>query len=55
MKQRPLAIFASRGGQTFFCWRQYDDVDEKMVLSEANIFVSKASKLSAGARIFRGP
>ena len=33
----------------------YDDVDEEMVVSEANIFVSEASKLSAGARISRGP
>ena len=40
----------------------YDDVDEETVASkanflgsEANIFVSKASKLSAGARLFRGP
>ena len=33
----------------------YDDVDEEIVVSEANIFVSEASKLSAGARIFRGP
>ena len=40
----------------------YDDVDEEMNVSEANflareasIFVSEASKLSAGARIFRGP
>ena len=34
-----------------------DDVDseEEEDVSEANIFVSEASKLSAGARIFRGP
>ena len=38
-----------------------DDVDEEMVVSvvkflvsEANIFVSEARKLSAGAKIFRG-
>ena len=45
------------GGQTFFVGGNgaYDDVDEEMVVSEANIFVSEASKLSAGARIFRGP
>ena len=45
------------GGQTFFvgCSGAYDDVDEEMVVSEANIFESKPSKLSAGARIFRGP
>ena len=52
------------GGKTFFLWRggayDYDD-EEKVVskpkfpVSEANIFVSEASKLSAGARIFRGP
>ena len=29
----------------------FDDVDEEMDLSEANFFVSEASKLSAGARI----
>ena len=41
---------ASRGGQTFFVGVSgvYDDVDEEMVVSEA-------SKLSAGARILRGP
>ena len=45
-----------RGGQTFFVEGSgaYDDVDEEMVVSVANIFVSEASKLSAGARIFRG-
>ena len=33
-----------------------DDVDgEEEDVSEANILVSEASKLSAGARIFRGP
>ena len=39
-----------------------DDVDEGMDMSEANLLVSKAnilvsevSKLSTGARIFRGP
>ena len=31
------------------------DVDEKMYVSETNNRESKASKLSAGARIFRGP
>ena len=44
-------IFASRGGgQTFFVGggSGYDDVDEEINESEA-------SKLSAGARIFRGP
>ena len=53
-----------RGGQTFLfeVGGAFDDVDEEMVLSvakfyvsEAYMFVSKASKLSAGARIFRGP
>ena len=29
----------------------YDDVDLEIDVSEANFFVSKASKLSAGARI----
>ena len=54
------------GRQTFFVGGSgaYDDVDEEeeMVVSEANFlgsgannFVSEASKLSAGARIFRGP
>ena len=43
-------IFAFRGGQTFFVGGSgaYNDVDEEMVVSDA-------SKLSAGARIFRGP
>ena len=46
------------GGQTFYV----DDVDgdddvdgEEEDVSEANILVSEASKLSAGARIFWGP
>ena len=52
------------GGQTFFVGGSgaYDNVDEEMVVSTANFlgirannFVSEASKLSAGARIFRGP
>ena len=52
------------GGQTFFVGGggAYDDVDEEMdvskgnfLVSEANIYMSKASKLSAGARISRGP
>ena len=33
----------------------YDDVYEEIDVSEANIVVSEASKLSAGARIFKGP
>ena len=41
------------------CWYDVgadDDVDgEEEDVSEANILVSEASKLSAGARIFRGP
>ena len=41
-------IFVGGGGS-------YDDDDEEIDLSEANIFVSEASKLSAGDRIFRGP
>ena len=55
-----------RGGQTFVLLGRgqtfyvggggaYDDVVEDLVVSEANFLVSKASKLSAGARIFRGP
>ena len=41
-------IFVGGGGT-------YDDDDEEIDVSEANIFVSEASKLSAGDRIFRGP
>ena len=49
-------IFTSRGGQTFFVGGSgaYDDVDEEMVVSIANFLMSEASKLPAGARIFRG-
>ena len=45
------------GGQTFYVrgGGAYDDVDEEVDVSEANFLASKASKLSAGARIFRGP
>ena len=52
------------GRQTFFVGGSggYDDVDEEIdvseasfLMSEANIFVSEASKLSAGARILKGP
>ena len=45
------------GGQTFNVrgGGAYDDVDEEMVASIVNFLVSEASKLSAGARIFRGP
>ena len=52
------------GDQTFYVGGggAYYNVDEKMGVSEANFLVSKAnilvseaSKLSAGARIFRGP
>ena len=47
-------------GQTFlhfYMLGNYDDVDgdEEKDVSEANIFVSEASKFSAGARIFKGP
>ena len=31
------------------------DSEEEEDLSEANIFVNETSKLSSGARIFRGP
>jgi len=46
-----------RGGTNIFVGGggSYDDVDEEIDVSEANVFVSKASKLSAGDRIFRGP
>ena len=46
------------GGQTFSVGSDggNDDVDgEEEDVSETNIHVSEASKLSAGARIFRGP
>ena len=49
--------FTWRVGQTFYVGGggTYDDVVEELVVSEANFHVSEASKLSAGARIFRGP
>ena len=42
-----------RGGTNIFVGGSggFGDVDEEIVVSEANISVSKASKLSAGARI----
>ena len=42
-----------RGGQTFFVGASggFGDVDGEIDVSEANISVSEASKLSAGARI----
>ena len=46
------------GGQTFYVRDVGGDDDvggEEEDVSEANILVSKASKLSAGARISRGP
>ena len=45
------------GGQTFSVRRDggNDDVDGEEDVSKANILVSKANKLSAGARILRGP
>ena len=57
-------FFTHRGGQTFFVGGGgcCDDADEEIDVSEVsflvsvvNIFVSEASKLSTGARIFRGP
>ena len=61
-------IFATQGGQIFLNWDGGgqtfyvedvggdNDVDgEEEDVSEANILVSKASKPSAGARIFRDP
>ena len=52
-----MNIFTWGGGQTFFDGGggAYDNVDEEMDVSEANILVSEEGKLSAGARIFRGP
>ena len=49
-------IFTLRRVLTFYVGGDggYDDVDKEMDVSEANILVSEASKLSAGA-IFRGP
>ena len=47
-----------RGGQTFNVKDNGGDGDvdgEEEDVSEANIFVSEASKPSAGARISRGP
>ena len=43
-------------GQTFYVGGSggYHDVDEEMDMRKANIFVSEASKVSVGARIFRG-
>ena len=48
--------FCTVVGQTFYVvgGGGYDDVDEEMYVSEANFLVSKASKLSAGATIFKG-
>ena len=46
------------GGQTFYAKDGGGDGDvdgEEEDVSEANILVSEAIKLSAGARIFRGP
>ena len=52
-------IFTLRGGGQTFHVKDVggdDDVDgEEEDVSKANILVSEASKLSAGARIFRGP
>ena len=52
-------MLLTRGGQTFSFGSDggNDDVDsgEEEDVSEANILVSEVSKLSAGARIFRGP
>ena len=58
---------ADRRKQYWKDWRQerkidqeqndggYDDVYEEMDMSKANFLVSKVSKLSTGARVFRGP
>ena len=59
-----FVVHRREGGQTFYVGGSggYDDVDGEMdiskpnfLVSEVNIFVRKASKLSPGARIFRGP
>ena len=54
MRQGGQRLYVGGGGA-------YDDVDEEMVVSvanflvsEVNIFVRKVSKVSEGARIFRG-
>ena len=49
--------FTLKEGQTFYVGGRgaYDDVDEGVDVSKANNLVNKASKLSAGAGIFRGP
>ena len=59
-----ISYIQERGGQTFLTHRRgsgktcfvgggggFDDVEEEIDVSEANILVSRASKLSAGARI----
>ena len=50
------------GGQKIYVIGGVDDVEEEMYVSEANFLVSEAnilvrevSKLSTGAKIFRGP
>ena len=51
-------FYTERGGQTFYVedvGGDDNDDREKEDVSEANIHVSEASKLSAGARIFWGP
>ena len=55
---RGQTFLPHRGGQTFYVKDvgRDDDVDgEEEDVSESNIPVSEASKLSAGARSFRGP
>ena len=50
-------IVTSRRVLTFYVGGDsgYNDVDKEMDVSEANILESEASKLYAGARIFRDP
>ena len=51
-------MYTERVGQRFYVKDVGgdDDVDgEEEDVSEANILVSEASKLSAGTRIFKGP
>ena len=63
-KERGDKHFSYTGGTNIFVGGgdSYDDIDEQIdmsnasfLVSEVNIFVMKASKFSAGARIFRGP
>ena len=56
-RNRVVIFHWQKGGQTFHVGDVDDDVDGGWGedVSEANIRLSEASKLSAGARILRGP